>query len=135
MKVKFLNLVIKILSLHTQYLLFQNNLKVKIMEEEEKSFFDGGLLQLIGYGILAFFIVIFTAGICYPWAKCLMLSWETKHTVINGRRLCFDGTGLQLFGNWIKWFVLSLLTLGIYGLWVNIFIKQWVVKHTHFATI
>ncbi len=103
--------------------------------EEEKSFFDGGLLQLIGYSILTFFIIAFTLGICFPWAKCLMLNWETKHTVINGKRLCFDGTGLQLFGNWIKWLLLTLITAGIYGFWVNIFIKQWIVKHTHFATI
>ncbi len=30
------------------------------------SFFDGGLLQFIGWTILGFFVTIFTLGICYP---------------------------------------------------------------------
>lgn len=95
------------------------------------SYFDGGLLQLIGYRILGFFVTILTAGICYPWAFCMVYRWEAKHTVINGRRLRFDGTALGLFGQWIKWFLLSVITLGIYSFWLSIKLKQWKIKNTH----
>lgn len=98
-----------------------------------ESFFDGGLLQLIGWKILGFFVTIFTLGICYPWALCMVYSWEIKHTVVEGRRLYFDGTAIQLFGNWIKWLLLCIITLGIYAFWLSISIKRWKVKHTHFA--
>lgn len=104
------------------------------MEEKENlSYFDGGLLQQIGWGFLAALITVITLGIATPWAVCMMQSWETKHTVVNGKRLCFDGTGGQLFGNYIKWFLLTIITLGIYGFWLQIKMKKWVVKHTHFA--
>ncbi len=99
---------------------------------EEKSYFDGGLLQLIGWKILGALVTIFTLGICYPWAVCMIYGWEIKHTVINGKRLTFNGTALQLFGNWIKWFLLCIITLGIYSFWVNIAIKKWKTKHTNF---
>ncbi|MCS4484987.1 YjgN family protein [Gleimia sp. 6138-11-ORH1] len=97
------------------------------------SYFDGGLLQLIGWRILGFLITILTLGIAFPWAFCMIYSWEASHTVINGRRLRFNGTGGQLFGNWIKWLLLTIITLGIYSFWVEIKIRQWKVKHTHFA--
>lgn len=99
---------------------------------ENDSYFDGGLLQLIGWSILGFLVTVCTFGICFPWAYCMVFSWEAKHTVINGRRLYFDGKAIQLFGNWIKWFLLTLITLGIYGFWVGIALKKWKTKHTHF---
>ncbi|MCI5774307.1 MAG: YjgN family protein [Erysipelotrichaceae bacterium] len=99
----------------------------------EDSYFDGGLFQLIGYKLLGAIITFVTLGICAPWAICLIYGWETKHTVINGKRLVFDGTAIGLFGNWIKWLLLTIITLGIYGFWVNIAIKKWKTKHTHFA--
>ncbi len=46
----------------------------------EKSYFDGGLLQQIGWTLLGSFITLITFGICYPWAICMMYRWETKHT-------------------------------------------------------
>ncbi len=98
---------------------------------KQDSYFDGGLLQLAGWKILGFLLTLVTLGICYPWAMCMVKSWETKHTVIDGRRLTFDGTGGQLFGNYIKWMLLTVITLGIYSLWLNIKMKDWVVKHTH----
>lgn len=97
-----------------------------------ESYFDGGLLQLIGWYLLGTIITICTLGICLPWAYCMIYSWETKHTVINGRRLRFDGTAIQLFGNWIKWWLLTMITFGIYGFWLSIKLKQWKVKHTYF---
>ena len=101
--------------------------------QTEKSYFDGGLLQLIGWQILGALVTTLTLGICYPWAICMIYRWEAKHTVINGRRLKFTGTATQLFGNWIKWLLLTLITLGIYSFWLNIKLMQWKTKHTVFA--
>ena len=102
--------------------------------QSEKSYFDGGLLQLIGWKILGFLITLLTGGICYPWAFCMIYHWEISHTVINGQRLRFNGTALQLFGNWIKWFLLTIITFGIYGFWIHIKLTKWKVKHTEFVT-
>lgn len=97
------------------------------------SYFDGGLLQLIGWTLLGIIVTVFTLGICMPWAYCMIYRWEANHTVINGRRLSFDGTAVQLFGKWIVWLILTIITLGIYGLWVSIKLKKWKVSHTHFV--
>jgi hypothetical protein len=102
-------------------------------EPAERSYFDGGLLELILLRIGAFFITLFTLGICFPWAFCLVQAYWINHTVIEGRRLKFSGTGLSLLGNWIKWFLLTIITLGIYGFWVSIKFENWKVKHTTFA--
>ncbi|MGE5631692.1 MAG: hypothetical protein ACM3TR_11420 [Caulobacteraceae bacterium] len=98
-----------------------------------KSYFDGGLLQLIGWTLLGGIITALTFGICYPWALCMVYGWKIKHTVIEGRRLRFDGTAVGLFGNWIKWFLLTVVTFGIYGFWVGIALEKWKAKHTFFA--
>ena len=99
----------------------------------DKSYFDGGLLQLIGWRILGFLVTAITFGICFPWAYTMIYSWEAKHTVVDGRRLTFDGTAIGLFGQWIKWLLLTVITFGIYSFWVAIALKKWKVKHTHFA--
>lgn len=103
------------------------------MQNQENSYFDGGLAQLVGYRILGILVSALTIGICLPWAFCMIYRWEAKHTVINGNRLYFDGTAVQLFGNWIKWYLLTLITFGIYGFWLSIKLKKWQVKHTSFA--
>ena len=97
------------------------------------SYFDGGLLELIGWSIVGFLITMLTLGICLPWAYCMIYRWEAEHTVIEGHRLFFDGTGGELFGKWIIWMLLTIITFGIYGLWVGIRLKQWQVSHTHFV--
>lgn len=97
------------------------------------SYFDGGLLQLIGWNLLGIFVTAITIGICYPWAVCMVYGWETKHTIVNGHRLAFDGKAIQLFGSWVKWLLLTVITLGIYGFWVGIALKKWKAKHPHFA--
>lgn len=98
----------------------------------QESYFDGGLLQYIGWSILGSLITVLTLGICFPWACCMIYRWEIEHTVVNRQRLYFDGTASQLFGNWVKWLLLTIITLGIYSFWLFIKLKQWKVKHTHF---
>lgn len=95
-----------------------------------KSYFDGGLLQLIGWRILGFLVTVCTIGICYPWSVCMVYGWETRHTIIDGHRLSFNGTALGLFGLWVKWWILCFITCGIYGFWVCISIRKWKAKHT-----
>ena len=97
-----------------------------------KSYFDGGLLQLIGWKILGFLVTALTLGICFPWAYTMIYKWEAKHTVIEGRRLYFDGSAAGLFGLWIKWLFFIIITLGIYSFWVSISLKKWKIKHTKF---
>ncbi len=99
----------------------------------ENSYFDGGLLQLIGWYLLGTLVTALTLGICYPWAVCMIYRWEVKHTVVEGRRLAFDGTAMQLFGKWIWWLLLTIITLGIYSFWVSIALKKWKASHTYFA--
>ncbi len=101
-------------------------------KETGKSYFDGGLLQLIGWSLLGSLITVFTLGICFPWALCMVYGWKINHTVIEGRRLKFTGKAIGLFGLWIKWILLSIITLGIYGFWVKISLEKWKVKHTIF---
>ncbi len=98
----------------------------------DESYFDGGLLQQIGWSLLGALITIVTLGICFPWAITMLYGWEVKHTVINGKRLVFSGSALGLFGLWIKWLLLGIITLGIYFLWVNISLMKWKTKNTHF---
>ncbi|MCL1821457.1 MAG: DUF898 family protein [Prolixibacteraceae bacterium] len=100
--------------------------------EKEESYFDGGLLQLIGWRIAGVIVTVFTLGICLPWASCMIYKWETEHTVITGKRLIFEGKAVHLFGHWITWFLLTIITLGIYCFWVEIKLKQWRTKNTYF---
>lgn len=114
----------------------QNNQQVYVTQQSPnkgQSYFDGGLLQLIGWELLGALITLCTLGICYPWACCMVYGWETSHTVINGHRLKFTGTAMQLFGLWVKWWLLCFITCGIYGFWVAIDLKKWKTKHTIFA--
>ena len=97
-----------------------------------KSYFDGGLLQLIGWKLLGIIVTILTLGICYPWAFTMVYNWEVKHTIIDGKRLKFDGSAIGLFGLWIKLLLLIIITLGIYSFWVSISLKKWKTKHTYF---
>lgn len=110
-----------------------SDINVVINTKSTDSYFDGTLLQWIGWNLLSGLISACTFGLCAPWGLCLVYKWETAHTVVNGHRLKFNGTGAQLWGNWIKWFLLTIITFGIYGFWLNIKLKQWIVKHTEFA--
>lgn len=97
-----------------------------------QSFFDGGLLQSIGWALLGGFITVITFGICYPWALCMVYGWKINHTVVDGHRMKFSGSAVGLFGNWIKWLLLTVVTLGIYTFWLSIKLEDWKVKNTSF---
>jgi len=101
--------------------------------DKQESYFDGKLLQYIGWCLLGGLVTAVTLGICYPFAVCFVESWKAKHTVIEGKRLKFDGNGGQLIGKWICWILLCIITLGIYSLWIPIKLEAWKVKHTFFA--
>lgn len=103
------------------------------MRNGSESFFDGGLLSLIGWSILSGFLTFFTFGIAYPWALCMLYGWKINHTVVEGKRMRFVGSGIGLFGHWIKWFFLTIITFGIYGFWVNIKLEDWKVRNTIFV--
>lgn len=105
----------------------------QVSQASSESYFDGGLLQFIGWSILGGLITFLTLGICFPWALCMVYGWKINHTVIEGRRLKFTGTAIGLFGNWIKWLLLCIITLGIYGFWLGIALEKWKVKNTTFA--
>ena len=98
----------------------------------EKSYFDGSLLELIGWSILGGILTTITLGIFYPWALCMIYSWKINHTVVEGKRLQFNGKAVSLFSQWVKWLLLCIVTLGIYSFWISIALEKWKVKNTSF---
>lgn len=106
----------------------------KMIMEEGKSYFDGNAMEKFGWWLLEFLLTLMTAFLAFPWAMCMKYRWETKHTVINGKRLCFDGKGSQLFGRFILWLILSILTAGLYLIATTSRVKRWKLSHTHFLT-
>ena len=97
----------------------------------KESYWDGHLIQLIGWCILGSLLTIITLGIMYPWFLCRLQAWHCKHTVLDGYRLTFDGHAGQLIGNWLLWLLLTIVTLGIFSLWIPMKIEKWKTKHTH----
>lgn len=93
--------------------------KVKQVERTD-SYFDGKVLEWLGYRILAFIITAVTFGIANAWAEKLLIAYTIDHTVYNGKRLKFEGTGASLFVQKFKWIFLTIITLGIYGFWIPI---------------
>ena len=114
--------------------------EVPVYQEVEKkqkevrtdSYFDGGVLELIGWRLLAGLITVITLGIGIPWAQCMLYSWKLKHTVYNGKRLKFEGTGGDLFVQMFKWLFFSIITLGIYLFFVPVKKAKWVLSNIHY---
>ena len=101
--------------------------------QNTESSFDGSTLSLLGWHLLGGLLTLFTLGIGAPWAQCMILRWETKHTTIGGRRLQFDGKGGQLLCKYLLWGLLTTITFGIYALCIPVRMQRWRVKHTRFA--
>ena len=108
--------------------------EVEITQKPERtdSYFDGGLLELIGWRFLAFLISTITLGIARPWAKCMLYSYQLNHTVYNGKRLKFEGKGGDLFVNYFKWIFFTIITLGIYAFFIPVRKTKWVISNLHF---
>lgn len=91
--------------------------------------FDGTLGGLIGISLLQLLISVVTLGLGIPFAVCIGIRWQMRHTVVEGKRLYFKGNGFQLWGNVLKWLFCTVFTLGIYGFWLPIKYNEWVAKH------
>ena len=104
----------------------------KKKEVRTDSYFDGSLIELIGWRLLAFLITIITLGIAAPWGSCMLYAYQMKHTVYNGKRLKFEGTGGDLFVNQFKWVLLTIITFGIYAIFVPVKKTKWVISNIHF---
>lgn len=104
-------------------------------EDEEfkngESFFDGGLLGLIGVNLFTYLLTLISFGLLFPFAICYKQKWIAKHTVINCKKIVFNGKALSLIGNYLLWYLLSIITLGIYGIWLPMKVYGWNVKNTH----
>ncbi len=96
------------------------------------SYFDGTGLQFMGYQILSFFMLLFTLGLAYPWVMAMMTRWETKHEVVNRRRLVFSGTGLGFLGEYLIIALLTFITCGFYFYWGVVRMRKYIVRNTDF---
>lgn len=96
------------------------------------SYFDGKLLELIGWNLLRFLITMVTLGIAGPWGEVMLMRYQIEHTVLNGKRLKFEGSGGSLFVEKFKWFFFTLITLGIYGLWIPVKKYKWILANVYF---
>ncbi|WP_195451414.1 zinc-ribbon domain-containing protein [Anaeromassilibacillus sp. 1001302B_160321_C8] len=93
------------------------------------SYFDGGLMGLIGVNLAVAFVSFITLGLAWPALWCFRMRWVYKHTVIGGYRLKFTGKGGQLFGKYLLWVLLTIVTLTIYAWWLPIKYKKWEISH------
>lgn len=101
--------------------------------QENTSEFDGKFWSFFGMRFVNALIVVFSLGICTPWAIVREQRWLAEHRVFDGQRLVFDGSAVGFVGQWIKWLLLSIITLGIYALWIPVKKQKWITAHTHFA--
>lgn len=106
--------------------------KKQVKEVRTDSYFDGKLIELIGWNILSKLITLITLSIGAPWGKCMLLRYEIEHTNLNGKRLKFVGTGGEYFVERFKWIFFTIITLGIYGWWVPIKKTKWILSKIHF---
>jgi len=88
-------------------------------EEDNNSYFDGGILGFIGTNILAFF-VMFIPFVGFAWSNIIKLNWERSHTVIDSRRLVFKGTVGNFFLKYLLWGILTAITFGIFALFIPV---------------
>lgn len=98
-------------------------------EEDNNSFFDGGVGGFIGNSILSG-LVSAVPIVGLAWGKIIMLNWEINHTVIDSRRLVFTGKVGNLFGKYFLWGFLSIITFGIFGLFVPVKYMRWETERT-----
>lgn len=100
---------------------------------DSESVFDGKFWSYWGMRFVNALIIVFSLGICAPWAIVREQRWFAEHRLFDGQRLVFDGSAIGLFGQWIKWLLLGVITLGVYAWWIPIKKQKWITAHTHFA--
>ncbi len=100
---------------------------------ESVSYFDGGYWDFIGYEILCGLLLMVTCGLAFPWVMEILQKWDTRHQVINGRRLVFSGTGLGFLGEYLIIAILSFITCGIYGPWGTVRMNKYIIRNTDFV--
>lgn len=88
-------------------------------EQDDNSYFDGGILGFIGTNILAALVTV-VPFVGFAWSNVIKLRWQTKHTVIDSRRLIFVGTVGNFFLKYLIWGILSIITLGVFALFVPV---------------
>lgn len=98
-------------------------------EEDNNSYFDGGVGGLIGYTILSA-LVSFVPFVGLAWGSIITLQWELKHTVVDSRRLVFKGTIGSLFVKYLLWGFLTAITFGIFGWFVPVKYIRWETENT-----
>lgn len=94
--------------------------------------FDGSAGDFFVVYVLYVFLTAITFGLASPWTMCMLVRWQTEHTLINGRRLRFEGAGSSLLGLFIVTYFLVLITLGIYIFWAVPKIIRWFTEHIEF---
>ena len=109
------------------YIEKEPSVKLVDIDQNAPSYFDGRLIQLIGWTLLGALVTIFTLTICFPLAYAWIIKWECKHTVVNGYRQRFDGVAGSLIPRWILWTFLTIITLTIFGWWTPIRLRKWKV--------
>ena len=105
-----------------------------ILAGENESYFDGGSLQYLGYGLLSGILLMITCGISYPWVMAMLQRWDTKHQVINRRRLVFSGSGLGFLGEYLIIFILTVITSGLYAPWGTVRMNKYIIRNTDFVS-
>ena len=59
-------------------------------EKRIDSYFDGKVLDYIGWKLLSWLITFASLGIASPWGKCMLYKYQFNHTIYNGKRLKFE---------------------------------------------
>ena len=105
-----------------------------VLAGENESCFDGGSLEYLGYGLLSGVLLMITCGLSYPWVMAMLQRWDTKHQVINRRRLVFSGSGLGFLGEYLIIFILTVITCGLYAPWGTVRMNKYIIRNTDFVS-
>lgn len=98
-------------------------------EEDNNSYFDGGVLGLLGTNLLAG-LVSFVPFVGIAWGDIIKLRWEKGHTVTDSRRLIFAGSVGSLFLKYLVWGILTIITLGIFAIFMPVKLLRWQAENT-----
>lgn len=97
--------------------------------EETRSYFDGGVLGMLGTNLLVGLVSI-VPFVGIAWGDIIKLRWEKGHTVTDSRRLIFVGSVGSLFLKYLAWGILTILTLGIFAIFIPVKLLRWQAENT-----